>query len=213
MSMLSHILRELIASMRNRTLSLKEMGFAEDRKNVLHVGCGAYHPQKLPCSDFPETEWNEVRLDIDPVVQPDVVASITAMPMIPDESCDAIFSSHNIEHLFAYEVPTALDEFLRVLKPGGFALILVPDIQTVAEWVARDRLDETAYISPAGPITPLDMMYGLGTALAHGNHFMAHRSAFTASFLRRRLMNGGFVEVDVLRIPERFELRAVARKR
>jgi predicted SAM-dependent methyltransferase len=43
------------------------------------------------------------------------------MKAVASESVDAIFSSHNIEHLYPHEVPVALAEFIRVLKPGLFA--------------------------------------------------------------------------------------------
>ena len=44
------------------------------QKQVLHVGCGAYHPEKLHKSF---AGWKEIRLDIDPAVAPDIVASLT----------------------------------------------------------------------------------------------------------------------------------------
>ena len=43
-------------------------------------------------------------------------------------SVDAVFSSHNIEHLYPHEVPLALKEFMRVLKPDGFVLMTCPDL-------------------------------------------------------------------------------------
>jgi hypothetical protein len=61
---------------------------------VLHVGCGEceeLHPT------FRAPGWREVRLDIDPEVQPDIVASIVSMPMVPSGSVDAVYSSHNLE--------------------------------------------------------------------------------------------------------------------
>ena len=53
---------------------------------VLHVGCGAPHPDKLPEAFFPRDAWAEVRLDIDPDVAPDIVASITDMTVVPTAS-------------------------------------------------------------------------------------------------------------------------------
>jgi predicted SAM-dependent methyltransferase len=132
------------------------------------------------------------------------------MPTVPAASVDAIWSSHNLEHLFAHEVPVALREFLRVLKPGGVALVTMPDLQQVAEFVAADRLEDVIYQSPAGPITARDCLYGLGTAIAAGNVFMAHRTGFTAKSLRRHLIEAGFVDVQTWFSP--FALWAEARK-
>src|SRR5689334_12552624 len=125
-------------------------------KTVLHVGCG--HAKVH--SAFSGHEWHELRLDIDPAVKPDIIASITKMTAVPDESVDAVWSSHNLEHLYPHEVPHALREFRRILKPEGFALITLPDLQQVAKLVAADSLDEPAYVAPAGPVAPLDMLYG-----------------------------------------------------
>ncbi len=43
-------------------------------KTVLHVGCGVNLPHKLH-PVFHTPEWREVRLDIDPDVQPDQVGT------------------------------------------------------------------------------------------------------------------------------------------
>ena len=108
-------------------------------KDVLHVGCGKYNPLKLNAT-FQGGGWREIRLDIDPEVEPDIVASITDMPMVADASIDAVWSSHNLEHLLPHDVPLALSEFFRVLKPDGFALMTMPDLQRIAELVERLHL-------------------------------------------------------------------------
>ena len=148
---------------------------------------------------FHSDEWQEIRLDIDPSVKPDVIASITHMPQISGNSVDAVWSSHNLEHLAPHEVAIALAEFFRVLRPGGFLLATVPDLQQVASLVAEDKLEDAAYISAMGPIAPLDMLYGLRQALANGNHFMAHRTSYTATTLEAACTRAGFAPVRVIR--------------
>lgn len=165
-------------------------------KLALHVGCGPYNPGALP-EQLRTPDWREVRLDIDPSVKPDLIGSITDMSVVLNESVDAVFSSHNLEHLYAHEVPVALSEFYRVLKPGGFVLITLPDIQAVAAHVAQGNLEETLFVSAVGPITALDILYGLRTAITAGNHFMAHRTAFTAKTLRQKLEQAGLDQIEV----------------
>ena len=138
-------------------------------KTFLHVGCGSA-TKNSTTKAFAETQWHEVRLDIDPAIQPDIVGTTTDMSVVTSESVDALFSSHNIEHLYAHEVPLALREFLRVLKPDGFAVITCPDLRSVAELIAADKLTDAAYMSAAGPITPLDILYGHRASVAGGNH-------------------------------------------
>lgn len=178
-------------------------------RSVLHVGCGMADPRKLPGEFFPLAEWREIRLDIDPDVAPDILASITDMAPVVGGSMDAVWSSHNLEHLHAHEIPSALAEFRRVLRPGGFALVTVPDLQRVAALVAEDRLVQPAYVSPAGPVAPLDMLYGHGVAVAQGNRFMAHRTGFTARTLEAALLAAGYPVVRVIR-DDAFALWAAA---
>ena len=177
---------------------------------VLHVGCGPANPRNLH-ERFRGPDWKEVRLDIDPGVRPDIVASLTDMHGVARESVDAVWSSHNLEHLYAHEVPLALGEFLRVLKAGGIALITMPDLQQIAEFVVANRLEETMYESPAGPISARDCLFGLGAAIASGNTHMAHRTGFTAKSLERHLKEAGFTDVRTWFSP--FALWGEARKR
>jgi predicted SAM-dependent methyltransferase len=176
----------------------------------LNVGCGYPRRQKLH-PHFHGPEWREIRLDLDPAVHPDIVCSMTDMSPVADDSVDAIWSSHNLEHLQRHEVPKALAEFVRVLKPRGLLLLTLPDLQQVAQLVTEDRLEDQAYASSSGPITPLDMIFGHTASLARGNQFMAHRSGFTARTLQKLLIEAGFVEIT-LRRGGSFDLWATAYK-
>jgi SAM-dependent methyltransferase len=178
-------------------------------KTVLNVGCG--HPgQRSLHTAFRGSDWREVRLDIDPTVKPDIVCSMTDMRPVGTGSVDAIWSSHNLEHLHRHEVPVALTEFLRVLRPGGELLMTLPDLQRIAELVANDGLEDEAYVSPSGPITPLDMIYGHAPSLARGHLHMAHKSGFTARTLGQLLTDAGFAVSTMQR--EGFSLWARAYK-
>ncbi len=169
-------------------------------KLVLHVGCGHYHPQLLH-PVFRRDNWQEVRLDLNPDVAPDIVASITDLSPIADSSIDAVWSSHNIEHLYAHEVPIALQEFRRVLKPDGFLLATLPDLQQVAEQVSQGNLEDTLYESPAGPIAAIDILFGHRASIQTGNTFMAHRTGFTSKTLFQKLNDAGFQTICVWQNP------------
>jgi len=179
----------------------------------LHVGCGAKHKDQTT-RGFNTPEWHELRLDIDPSVAPDVVGTMTDMAEVADASVDAIFSSHNLEHLEAHEVLVALQEFRRVLKPDGFAVITCPDLQSVCALVAEGKLLEPCYTAPAGPIAPIDILYGHRPALARGNRFMAHRCGFTQPVLTHTLLAVGLTHVAALRrgVAPYFDLWAFASK-
>ncbi len=181
-------------------------------KTFLHVGCGVNRKQQSTLA-FAGPDWSEVRLDIDPAAEPDIVGSMGDLGSLTADSFDAIYSSHNIEHLYPHEVVPVLRGFLRVLKVDGFFVVTCPDLRSVARLVADDRLTEPAYLSPAGPIAPIDILYGHRPHLAAGNLYMAHRCGFTLKVLTGTLRDAGFNAVaSMARESPFFDLWAVASK-
>jgi SAM-dependent methyltransferase len=156
-----------------------------------------------------QQDWDEVRLDIDPGVKPDVVGSIAELrASFAPQSFDAVWSSHVLEHLYAHEVYPALRQFIEVLKPDGFALIMSPDLEAVADHILKHGIASVAYDSPAGPIRPLDMLYGHSRAIEGGHHHMAHRTGFTAERLGNLLLSAGFSTASTR--SDNFEICALA---
>ncbi len=84
-----------------------------------------------------------------------------------------------------------------MLRPGGFALITLPDLQRVAEYVAQGDSEEALLSCNGKPLTAIDIIYGWGYYLAQGNYYMAHKTGFTSKTLTRYLQNAGFRMVDV----------------
>ena len=159
-------------------------------KTFLHVGCGPQNKSGL--KGFDSVEWREIRYDIDPSVYPDIEGTLTDMHAVASGSVDAVYSSHNIEHVFPHEVHTVLLEFHRVLKEDGIVVLTCPDLQSVCQAVVNDRLLETLYESPAGPIAPIDILYGHRDSVAEGKIYMAHKTGFTYSTLSSAFFKAGF---------------------
>lgn len=68
-------------------------------------------------------------LNIQPSPGVDIVGNCTDLSMIPDGTVDEAYGAHVLEHLdYAKELPQALSEVRRVLKPGGLFGISVPDL-------------------------------------------------------------------------------------
>jgi len=167
------------------------------KKNVLHIGCGHTRLSGRALDVFPSDAWLEVRLDIDEKVNPDIVASMTDMAVVASGMASAIYSSHNLEHLYPHEVPVALAEFVRVLDGQGIILITVPNLRQVAQSIAEFDLDGTLYKSSAGPIAALDVIYGHRASMSAGNIYMAHRTGFSSKSLAMQLLCAGFKQVWV----------------
>lgn len=178
------------------------------RRRVLNAGSGYRDVRPLP-PPFDPAGWDEVRVDVDPAVEPDHVASLTDMrAILPDASFDAVWSSHSVEHLYDFELRDALAEFRRILRPDGFVLVTCPDVESVAAAVLTHGLDHVAYVAPAGPITLHDILYGHTASIAEGATAMAHRTGLTARRLGEMALDAGFPEVAVGR-GELYDLWAV----
>lgn len=179
-------------------------------KKLLHVGCGPQNKNSL--KGFNSDEWKEIRFDIDENVKPDIKGTLIDMSLVETSSIDAIYSSHNIEHLYSHEVPLALKEFYRVLKPEGIVVITCPDLASVCESIAKIGLTGPLYISPAGPISPIDILYGHREFIANGNEYMAHKCGFTYTSLSDSFFASGFSGVFGGSRPLNFDLWLVAFK-
>lgn len=168
----------------------------ESSMRVLHAGCG---------NDTLPTQFagcDEVRLDIDERVNPDVVANLVDMGDIG--TFHTTYCSHALEHLYPHQVNKALKEFLRVLENDGYSIFFVPDLEGLTP------TDEVLYESPGGPICAMDLFYGYRKALEEFPH-MAHHTGFTADSLKTALLEAGFTSVITKRLLAH-NLVAIARK-
>ena len=160
-------------------------------KRLLNVGGGS---KSIPLP--PEyLGFEHVLLDIDPQGAPDIVLDGRQLGELAAAQFDAIYCSHNLEHYFRHDVPKVLGGFFHVLKPGGFAQIRVPDLTELMRRVVQGKIDleETLYVSPAGPIAPIDVIYGLGRQIeTSGVDFFAHKTGFSDQSLARAVERAGF---------------------
>ena len=182
----------------------------DKRPNLLvNLGSGPKGSARLPPMF---ADWRELRVDIDAKVAPDILADVTDLSAIESGSVDAVWSAHCLEHLYLYEVGTAIAEVYRILADDGFLCVIVPDLQAIAEYIASDRLHEVVYESPAGPVIAHDILFGFGPHLAQGRIKMAHNCGFTPTLLLQKLQEAPFAQI-VLRRRANHELAGVACKR
>jgi ubiquinone/menaquinone biosynthesis C-methylase UbiE len=153
---------------------------------VLHAGCGG---DTLP---FYLKHCTEVRLDIEPRTNPDIVGDMAHLPENIGPF-DAVFSAHALEHLSPHDVGPCLKGFFRVLKPGGKLMVWVPDLEGISPTF------DILYESDGGPVTGFDMFYG-HMAQSKGFPYMLHRCGFVQSTLRSAIEGAGFIDVKIERI-------------
>src|SRR4051794_35533020 len=94
----------------------------------LHIGGQQAHP-----------DWKI--LDLLPGPHVDFVGNCTDLTQFPDGSVTEIYASHVLEHLgYRQELPLALAEFRRALKPGGRLRVSVPNLATLCALFADPAL-------------------------------------------------------------------------
>lgn len=178
---------------------------------VLNVGGGSKSIQ-IP-SHY--SAWEHVLLDIDPRENPDLVCDARELNALAANQFEAIYCSHNLEHYYKHECYRVLRGFLHVLRNDGFAEVRVPDLGALMRHVVQKEMDieEVLYMSPAGPITPRDVLYGYGLEIeSSGQDFYAHKTGFTERSLLRMLEEAGFEETLLAGSLHSFELHVFAFK-
>lgn len=134
--------------------------------------------------------------------QPHFVADMTTMGAIG--AYEMVLCAHALEHLFLCDANKALTEFHRVLTPGGCAIVFVPDLEGV------QPTEEVLYVSPAGPVSGLDLIYGFRPLVVTNSH-MQHRTGFIRRTLEQAMRQSGFERVVTRRL-EQYNLMGVGVK-
>lgn len=177
---------------------------------VLHVDCGSRHIEATPFAAL--AGWQELRLDADTTMQPDVPGSLADLSAVADGSVDAVFCSHSIERLYPHQVTGALQQCLRVLKPEGFLLLTCTDLKAAARLIVDDRYTDHVYDGPLGPMAAIDIVYGHRPSIAAGHGQLAHHCGFTGQTLLATLSEAGFQQIAARERPTCFDLWALATK-
>jgi hypothetical protein len=182
-------------------------------KKILHVGAGHRLPAKAIHPNFPPADWLETRLDLDPDAQPDIVASMLDIGGVDSASMDAVYAAYQLELLYPGEIPVALTEFKRVLKPDGFVFVIARDLQAVVELVEDDELEAIVYLCDGRDVSPTDFIIrGLGAAIGNGKGFMANKTGLNEKTLRSAFFATGFAAVCIEHDAPTCAIAAVAYK-
>jgi SAM-dependent methyltransferase len=133
-----------------------------------------------------------------------------ASKKLPFASCsfDLIYASHVLEHISWYQIPSAIKEWVRILKPGGSIEIWVPNglliAQTFinAELEIKNDIDKDGwykfneYKDPCVWANGRIFSYGDGNGLKNDPNW--HRALFTSRYLRFLLADSGLINISEL---------------
>ena len=91
----------------------------------LHLGC---YNRYLP---------GYINVDVRSDTAADLIDDFRYLTKFDDESVDAIYVCHALEHVSFKESIEVLQTWYRKMKPGGIVYISVPDIMASAKWLVK----------------------------------------------------------------------------
>lgn len=85
----------------------------------LDIGCGTYKvfPHFIGVDNG--HHWGKTGID--------VMSEASDLSLFASQSCDLVFSSHLLEHIYPEKVLDTLKEWFRVIKKGGHLIMYLPD--------------------------------------------------------------------------------------
>jgi predicted O-linked N-acetylglucosamine transferase (SPINDLY family)/predicted SAM-dependent methyltransferase len=125
-------------------------------------------------------------LNANPAPYVDHVCNANDLSQFPDNTFSAVYASHIVEHLdYQNELKKTLDEWNRVLTPGGQIFISVPDLDTLA-WLILEK-DELSF---QDRFLVMRMMFG-----GHVDQYDYHVVGLNEEFLTAYLNLSGYVNI------------------
>ena len=161
---------------------------------------------QLGCGHKPWAGW--INVDGDRARDTaDVIADLRAVPMESD-SVDVAVAIHVIEHFYQWEAGPVLQEWRRILKPGGLLILELPCMDKVLRYLAEAFRTQQ-------PIWAQMTWWALWGDPRYQDTAMCHKWGYSEEMLRTTLAAAGFEQIAVQ--PPRYhvkqrDMRMVARK-
>lgn len=140
-----------------------DAALSDTTPQMLNIGCGSHFHSAWTNLDLISESFDVIPYDI-----------TTGLPFA-ENSIDAVYHSHVLEHLNPNHGIELIRECWRVLKPGGVARIVVPDLEKIAklylekhdrawqgdeqaqtdyDWMKLELLDQMVRNQPGGQMGP-----------------------------------------------------------
>lgn len=114
----------------------------------------------------------------------DAVGNLTQSVPLDDGCADELQAMHVIEHVYAWEAAALINEWKRLLKPGGLLVLELPNIESAARNLLNG-LNDQMHMWP---------LYG---DPGHRDPYMCHRWGYTPKTIMALLSDCGFTEVGM----------------
>jgi len=174
----------------------------------LYLGCGPFpiHPQHSAIMGFKdEKSFFEEWIMVDKYVKQANTENWDALDLpVEDNSIDAIYNSHLLEHFPHPQIPSILKYWHSKLKTGGELIINVPDMAWIAKQITK--LDNGYLLD--GYYNTMEGEHGLQQCIygSHAHEGEIHKAGYIESTLRKLLEDAGFKEVTIERIFEAHQM-------
>ena len=139
------------------------------------------------CGGYPEPGWLNSDIKDEPGIQ--IVADVREGLPLDDDSIDYIASIHALPELPYPDLVPALTELRRVLKPGGFLRLVLPDLERGI--AAYQRGDSEYFHVPDGDARTLG-----GKFVTQMIWYGYSRSLFVRDFAEELLDRAGFSRIE-----------------
>lgn len=158
---------------------------------VCNLGCGrVFHNGSQEASP----EAFIVRVDLNEESHPDFRCDVRCLPTEWEGTFDEVKANHVLEHIRWEESNETLEEWIRILKPGGILRLGLPDLKSAAEKILRDEKKDRSM----GPMI-LGTIYGDQQSKFFNAHqdIGIHLTGFTPKDIAYRLDKLGMKDIVV----------------
>lgn len=102
-----------------------------------------------------------------------------------DGAASELHSYHFLEHVYAWEAPALVQEWARLLQPGGRLILELPNLEAACRNMLAGMNEQM-------------VMFPLYGDPSHRDEFMCHRWAYTPATVTKLLEENRFVKVKLL---------------
>lgn len=144
------------------------------------------HRLHLACGNVRKDGW--INIDIVETPATDLVLDLAQDLPFPDASCELIYCEHFLEHLDPYQGLQFLAECRRLLRPGAWMRIAMPDLDDIIRRSADGTWREQVWLKALGDHVVATRAEMINMAFRN----WGHQWLYDREELERRLREAGF---------------------
>jgi len=149
----------------------------------INIGCGKQTWDDFYCVDAVRHQKASRPPDLIHAFEFDGAILQNPLPL-PGSCADEVHNYHFIEHFYRWEAPALINEFCRLLKPGGSLVMELPDIALAARNLLKGHKDQLCMWPIYGDPSWVDP-------------YMCHRWGYTQLSITALLEEAGLTKIKI----------------